>query len=251
MAHEDENENENELDDFDTDTGDELDDDVDLTDGGDDDSDLDDDAGDDFDDAGDDRDDAIAEQAQKVYDAAYVKQLRAEAAKTRRQSRAREKQAAEEAAERAREEFARDLFGALGLDEDDEVEPDELIALANRQRDEANTRLRNYEIKDAITDAAREHGADLDLLVPYLRGKGLIDELDPDDEDFSEQVADLVEAVVARNPKLLAEAPAPRRSGGDLSGGSGEKKKKKGPKTIDEIRAERKAHREKIFGSFG
>ncbi|UAK38439.1 hypothetical protein K8O93_01140 [Gordonia bronchialis] len=183
----------------------------------------------------------------EVFDRKYVQELRRENAKTRREAKQRAAKAAEEAAERAREDFARDLFGALGLDEDDDVDPDELIELANRQRDDATTRLRNYQIKDAVSDAARTVDADLDLLIPHLKGKDLLTGLDPDDDDFDEQVAEIVEAEVAKYPKLKA-APAPaRRSSGDHSGG-GERKKKKGAPSMEDVIRERREHRKKKFG---
>lgn len=181
----------------------------------------------------------------KMFDESYVKNLRKEAA----DARTKGKKAAQEAADRAREEFARDLFGALGLTEDDEdITPDELIELANSQRDEARTALREYEIKDAVVEAAKDK-ADVGLLIPHLRGERKLDKLDPNDEDFADQVSEIVDQALTRHPKLKLDSPAPKRSGGDLSNGNGEPKRKKGPRTIEEIRADRRKHRESKYGA--
>ncbi|QWS68125.1 scaffolding protein [Gordonia phage VanLee] len=218
----------------------------------DDDTDIDDDANPGGDDADDDGADDLGEDdvdTGKTFDAKYVRDLRRQNAKTRKDAKAQATKAAEEAAERARDEFARDLFGALGLgDDEEEVDADELVRLANEREAASTKRLRDYQVKDAINDAARTSGADVDLLVPFLRGKNMLDDLDPDDEDFAETVAELVETAVSRNPKLKADSPIARRSGGDMTAGTGEPKKKK-PRTIDDIRKERRAHREKKYGA--
>ncbi len=186
--------------------------------------------------------------ALKTFDEAYVQKLRRENAKHRRESKAAIAKAREEAAEEARDEFARDLRGAFGIDDDDEdFDPDEIIAQANERAHEADSRLAQYRIKDTLNTAARKAGADESLLFPYLRGSGALDGLDPADDDFDELIVELVEDAVDANPKLKLDAPAPRRSGGDMSGGNGESKSKS-PKTIDDLRARRRKWREERFG---
>ncbi|HQP33690.1 MAG TPA: hypothetical protein PLI95_00860 [Polyangiaceae bacterium] len=191
--------------------------------------------------------DVDTESAEESFSREYVEQLRKEAAQYRVKGKEAARQAAEEAAERAREEFARDIYTALGLGDDDEVDPDELIAEANRQAHEAAESLRNYKVKDALREAAREHSANEKLLFPFLRGSDALYDLDPDDEDFADQVSAAVESALEDNPELRLAPKAPRRSGGDMSGGNNEKKKKT-PDSIEDLIKARREYREKRFG---
>lgn len=190
--------------------------------------------------------------AAKTYDEKYVHKLRDENAKYRTRLRDDVKKAREEAAQEARDAFARDLLGGMGLLEDEnEVDPTEAINLANARAEEAAERLRNYEIKDALRTAADKHGGDMSLLYPHLLGTDVLLELNPDDDDFADQVSAVVESALDKHPKLkvATKSPAaPVRSGGDLSGGNNDPKKGGDPESIEAIRARRSEARKKKYG---
>ena len=61
--------------------------------------------------------------------------------------------------------------------------------------------------------AAAQAGADAELLTLVLRGKGALTNLDPNADDFTAQVAALVDTEVAANPKLKATPAVPQSSG--------------------------------------
>jgi hypothetical protein len=190
--------------------------------------------------------------AAKTYDENYVKKLRDENAKYRTRLRDDVKKARDEAAQEARDAFARDLLGGMGLLEDEnEVDPTEAINLANSRAEEAAERLRNYEIKDALRSAAEKHGGDMSLLYPHLLGTDVLLDLNPDDDDFADQVSAVVESAIEKHPKLkvATKSPAaPVRSGGDLSGGNNDPKKGGEPESIEAIRARRSEARKKKYG---
>lgn len=185
--------------------------------------------------------------AEKVetFDKAYVEKLRREAQKLRAKAKEDAEKASKEAAEAAEKALTERLGKALGLIQDDTpVDPQELIAQAAEREAQALEReakaaakLRAYELEKALTNAANKVDGDLDILTPYLRGTGALDALDPDADDYLDQVSAVVAAAVEQNPKLKKVAPvaAPARSGGDISNGTGIPKK--GPESVDDIRA--------------
>jgi hypothetical protein len=110
------------------------------------------------------------------------------------------------------------VLAALGINADgEEIDPEKIKA----DRDKLAGELRSTRIENALTAAAVKHKADLDLVVPYLTGKGSLADLDPASATFASEVETLVESAVKANPKLAA-APAAGQSGAPIPGGSGD-----------------------------
>ncbi|MCD2099541.1 hypothetical protein QNA24_30295 [Rhodococcus qingshengii] len=193
----------------------------------------------------------------RVYTKAEVKKLKDEAQKLRarlkEETAAAAERASKEASEAAEKALIERLGKELGLIQDDEpVDPQVLLdqlaeekaAVAN-ERDAYRQQIAAFKAEQALTKAANAVDGDLDILTPYLRGTGALDALDPDAEDYPAQVAAVVASAVEANPKLKKVAPvaAPARSGGDINAGSGIQKK--GPSSIDDIRAAIRNKRER------
>lgn len=126
---------------------------------------------------------------------------------------------AEQAVQQARESIVHEIGRSLGLVTEQDADPDQVIAELGDRATTADRRLRDYQIKDAITAAADTHHGDRKLLLPYLRGAGALDELDTDATDFTARIDSLVADAITANPKL-ASTPAVERSGGDFSAGT-------------------------------
>lgn len=160
--------------------------------------------------ASDSSDDAPAQKGTKITDPAVLQaeldRARADAARERARAKERADKAALQAAETATSDLTRKLAAALGVTED-EPDAEKLGQELTQTRDE-NRRLR---VELAIRQAA--NGADLDLLIPFLRGNGSLDGLDPSAEDFANTVRGVVSSVLEDHPQLKAGAQAaPTRS---------------------------------------
>lgn len=106
------------------------------------------------------------------------------------------------------------LGKALGLVDDDTQDPDQLIQAATAERDSMAQKLQEYQQKDAISSAASGKTSDVALLTALLQSDKAFAELDTSADDYSAQVADLVEAKITAHPALKAQAAA---SGVDTS----------------------------------
>lgn len=231
-------------DDGDDDTGqeydqDDHDDDVDDTDDGDD------------DDAGD-ADDMVAKADRRL------KRLRRENAKYRTRLRDLEKNqdtavktAAQEAEERAAEQIAENLLKALGidLDEDSEATPEEIIELLQQELDETSTERQQYSEKArrnsvdlAVFRAGTKLGANVDELDDSRAFRNAIDALDPDEDDFQDQVYEVIEDFMAKNRRFQKRPAAPKRSGGDMSAGNADPSSGD-PNSIEALREQRRKRR--------
>lgn len=136
--------------------------------------------------------------------ATHVKALRDEAAANR--VKAREAEAQRDA-----------VLAALGITPDGAPpDPDKLAADLQASRQQ----LADLQRTTALQAAAARHGADLDLITPYLLGKGALAALDPTTDTFAADVDALVAAEVNANPKLKA-GQAPAKGGADFAGGTG------------------------------
>lgn len=122
---------------------------------------------------------------QQKFDAEYVRQLRAEAAKHRTDKNKAEKQ-------------LKAIQKALGLDDD--PDPDEL----KKQLTERDQRIRTLAIENAFGKVASKLGADPDLTLAVLHRKGTLDALDVDDSSFAEALEAEVKKLLEANPKLKA-----------------------------------------------
>jgi hypothetical protein len=139
--------------------------------------------------------------------AEFTKQLRKEAADNRVKATT---------ATKAAETTFRELAKSLGI----EIPGGDPLDPAKLTEELSKTRRENLELKvgNALEQASRKHGADTELLVPYLRGSAALEKLDPSSETFANDVSALVKGLLEKNPKLKA-AQVATRSGGEFPGG--------------------------------
>ncbi|MDT0567911.1 hypothetical protein RM704_10585 [Streptomyces sp. DSM 3412] len=144
------------------------------------------------------------------------------------------------AADEARTEIVQELGKALGLIKDDKDTPPDPAALTARI-EQATAAHRETAVELAVYRGAAKHGADPDALTDSRAFLASIKGLDPSDEGFAKAVQAAIKKAVDDNPKLKTAGPAPARTSSDFNGGSGGNGS--GPKTIDDIRAERRKRR--------
>lgn len=147
---------------------------------------------------------------QDTFGREYVEKLRKEAADYRTKRK--------EEADRANQletKMNAIIDGLKGLTGDGAPEqtPEQVIEALTAERDNAAQQLAQMRTDQALTAAAAQAGADAELLTLVLRGKGALTDLDPNTDDFHAQVAELVTAEVAANPKLKATPAVPQSSG--------------------------------------
>lgn len=140
--------------------------------------------------------------------AEFTKGLRKEAA----DNRVKATQAA-----KAAETTFRELAKSLGIDVPggDPLDPAKLTEELTRTRRE----IIDLRMSAALEQASRKHGADTDLLIPFLRGSAALDKLDPSAETFPAEVSAMVKGLLEKNPKLKAAGLVPTRNGGEFPGG--------------------------------
>lgn len=140
--------------------------------------------------------------------AGFVKSIRKEAADNRVKAAA---------ATKAAETTFRELAKSLGIEipGGDPLDPTKLT------EELAQVRRTNIELRigAALEQASRKHGADTELLVPFLKGSAALDKLDPASDTFPAEVSALVKGLLEKNPKLKASGPVPTRNGGEFPGG--------------------------------
>lgn len=147
---------------------------------------------------------------QDVFDREYVEKLRKEAADYRTKRKEEAERAAQLEAELTKyRDGLKNLFG----EGEAEKTPEDIIASLTAERDQAAQQLAQMRTDQALTAAATQAGADAELLTLVLKGKGALTDLDPNADDFTAQVAALVDAEVAANPKLKATPAVPQSSG--------------------------------------
>ncbi|MBE4783918.1 hypothetical protein [Streptomyces caniscabiei] len=140
------------------------------------------------------------------------------------------------AADEARTEIVQELGKALGLIKDDKDTPPDPAALTARI-EQATAAHRETAVELAVYRGASKFGADPDALTDSRAFLNSIKGLDPSDEGFAKAVQAAIKKAVDDNPKLKAQAPAPARTSGDFSGGTGGRPKD------DSIEAHREARR--------
>ncbi len=144
--------------------------------------------------------------------ASELARARREAAKYRTQLREAQKNQTA-----AQKEAVSKVLKALGVDAPDDVDPEALKDLTKRQAE--TLRQRTTEL--AVARKAHSLGGDPDKLMDSVTfTKGLAD-LDPEDEDFEAQVADVIKSAIKKNPALRTGAQAAGSSGGAHGSGSG------------------------------
>lgn len=149
----------------------------------------------------------------ETFDRAYVEKLRKEAAEYRTKAKAEA-----EKVEAEKQDLIQQLGKALGFVKDEEpVDQAALIEQAKAESDRYRNELTQLRTENAITKAATSAGADTDILIPFLKGKGLLDSLDTTADDYASQVEKLVADTVNANPKFRLSAQ-PTASGVDTTG---------------------------------
>ena len=111
----------------------------------------------------------------------------------------------------------------LGVEGDQPADANKVLEELQK-RDQAREReLASLRLTNALEQTARQHGADVDILAPYLRGSGRLDKLDPAAPEFSGQLDALVADLVSKQPKFKANGhggQAPPRGGSEFPGGN-------------------------------
>ncbi len=141
----------------------------------------------------------------------------AEIARLRRQAGSARVEAKTKAAEEAQKNLMDKMAKAIGLKPDDEVTPDELQA----QLAQATEDRRGAQIELAVHRSAAKAGGDPDALLDSRGFLSQMGKLDPGADDFDAQVRAAIVSAVKDNPKLSAGTPV-TKSGGEISGGSGD-----------------------------
>jgi hypothetical protein len=85
--------------------------------------------------------------------------------------------------------------------------------------------IRELTVKDAVRDRAEKHGAKASALLDSVTFRQKIADLDPSAKTFGANLDDAIKAAVRDNPSFAAQTAG--KSGGDLSGGTGEGAAKK------------------------
>ncbi|MFF8408985.1 hypothetical protein [Streptomyces omiyaensis] len=83
-----------------------------------------------------------------------------------------------------------------------------------------DAQLRDLTVRDAIRDRAEQHGAKAAALLDSVSFRKKIADLDPADKTFGANIDEAIKTAVKDNPAFAVQAVG--RSGGDLSGGTGE-----------------------------
>ena len=149
----------------------------------------------------------LPEWAQK-----QIRELRAESAGHRTKANA---------AETANQQQLDAIAEALGLKKGTEVDPAKL----KTELTQAQDAQRQSALELAVYKAA---GKDVDVsaLLDSKSFERSLRDLDLSAKDFGKQLGDLIEQAVKDNDRLKLTPAAPKRSGGDASGGPGEQQKR-------------------------
>lgn len=146
-----------------------------------------------------------------------VKDLRDENAKHRNKA----KTAAEEAAQRekelatqARDQLVNDLAKALGINGEDEQDPQALLDAANEKTSEQQKRIdelvgqvNGYKREQAIDAAIGSRNVNKKLLKAVLAQDNALTDLDVDSDNFADQVSEAVNDAIEKTPELVQATP--------------------------------------------
>jgi hypothetical protein len=144
----------------------------------------------------------------RMYDAAYVDQLRKENAGWR--TKLRESETAQE----TRYNGLIDQLKAAGIKLGDKPDADALQASLTAAQSERHTAL----LRAALYETAAEHGANPAALRDSVSFLDSVRDIDPND---AAALVAAAKAATAANPSLAAAPAGPARGGADLSGGGG------------------------------
>ncbi|MFB7776917.1 hypothetical protein [Streptomyces bauhiniae] len=162
--------------------------------------------------------------------AATVKRLEKELAEARKDAGKARTDAKKQAADDAVKALTQQLGKALGFVKDDTPPDPKALADAITQKDTAlsqkDAALRAKEVELAVWARADKAKARAGALLDSRSFVAAISELDPSDKGFTAALDKAIKDAVDEN-KAFASAPPAGKSGGDLSGGTGEGATKK------------------------
>lgn len=137
-------------------------------------------------------------------------------------AREAEKKAKEKA--KAADERVAAILKAAGLTPDGKEDPAEQLKAARETADKAQQKLRDKSLRLAIRENASKAGADPVAVIDSASFRDSVKELDPDADDYDDQVVAAMKKAVKANPKLAAGTAgqgSAGRQGADHTGGSG------------------------------
>jgi len=135
-------------------------------------------------------------------------------------------------------EFQQSVLKSLGITS--EGKPDaETLHKTLAQRD---AEVRSLKVGNALADIFSEAGVKPKLTRSVLSGEGLLNDLNPDDKDFSDQLKAIVTKLVADNPELKINQPQTAPIGG--SGASTHSGNGNGPQQLTEADVKRMSNEE-------
>lgn len=155
------------------------------------------------------------------------------------EAKTKKDEAANTAAEQAKQSLTDQLAQALGLKpKDAPADPQEVISSITQERDAARQQLREFTQREAIRAAADapEVGAEIALLLPILNGNPAFTALDPTATDYAVQVTALAKATVDQFPQIRKVQVAPRSGNGEVPYTGNLPSQE--PTSVDEWRAE-------------
>lgn len=159
--------------------------------------------------------DELPEWAQKE-----IRGLRDENGGRRNRAKDAEKRA-EEAEQQATEYQSKfdKLMEFLQGDGGGNKDPEEVIKSLQEKNASTQAELDNLRRDRALHDATTKHGADAKLTAGFIKGEGLLKELNPSDDDYAQNVESIVKQVVEDQPRLLSkQAPVSSGHSGTRSG---------------------------------
>lgn len=156
--------------------------------------------------------------------AATIKRLERELGEARKDAAKSRTTAKAQAADEARTALATEIGKALGLVKADEAPDPEKLAAAIAEKDTAlaarDTDLRAKDIELAVWARAEKAGAKAPALLDSRSFVRTLADLDPSAKGFTKALDEAITAAVKDNAAFAVQQAA--RSGGDLSGGTGE-----------------------------
>jgi hypothetical protein len=157
-------------------------------------------------------------------------------------------------AAQVRVELAQQIGKALGLVADEQAEkltPEQVIEKLTaekeqtaKERDEERDRHRRALVHLAVHRQGAKMGADSDALLDSRSFMKKTRDLDPDTDDFSTALGEIIQLALDEHPKYKAGSLAgpPTRSGGEFAGGPGARPTGSEP-TIEDFRKSRAARK--------
>ncbi|MEV6800523.1 hypothetical protein AB0M91_19580 [Micromonospora rifamycinica] len=133
---------------------------------------------------------------------------------------AREGERRAKAEAKAAKERTDAILKAAGLTPDGNTDPAEQLKAAAEERDSANQKLRDKSLRLAVRENADKAGVDPTALLDSASFRAATAELDPDADDYDDQVVAAMKKALKANSRLAATAgQGAGRQGADHTGG--------------------------------